>query len=114
MSDKSRAKAEKPALAIEIEHSPKSKLKVVGGGDRDQWNERLSNLVTRALPVDQHNAEAVSHAGSAVAAGTVTTYRLIALVLTKLKPREHPVPKQREYLRSSAMQAQAFAFKCNS
>jgi hypothetical protein len=37
----------------------------------DQWNERLSNLVTRALPVNQQNAEAVSLAGSAVAAGVV-------------------------------------------
>jgi hypothetical protein len=69
--DKSRATTEKPAVAIEVERSPKGKWKVLGGGDRDQWNERLSNLVTRALPIDQHNADAVSHAGSAVAAGTV-------------------------------------------
>jgi hypothetical protein len=37
----------------------------------DQWNERLSDLVTGALPVKQTNAEAVSHAGSAVVAGIV-------------------------------------------
>jgi hypothetical protein len=41
-----------------------------GGGNRDQWNDRLL-FVTRALPVDQYNADAVSRAGSAVAAGTV-------------------------------------------
>ena len=29
------------------------------------------NLVTRALPINQKNAETVSHAGSAVAAGVV-------------------------------------------
>jgi hypothetical protein len=71
MSNKSTATRGKPAVAIQIEHSPKGKWKVVGGGDRDQWNDRLLNLVTRALPVDQYNADAVSHAGSAVAAGTV-------------------------------------------
>jgi hypothetical protein len=70
-SDKLTAMSGKPAVAIEVERSPKSKWKVFGGGDRDQWNDRLLNLVTRALPVDQHNAEAVSRAGSAVAAGTV-------------------------------------------
>ena len=56
---------------IGIEHTPKGEWKALGGGDRDQWNERLSNLVTRALPVNQMNAEAVSQAGSAVAAGVV-------------------------------------------
>jgi hypothetical protein len=71
MRDKPTATGDKPAVAIEVERSPKSKWKVFGGGDRDQWNDRLLNLVTRALPVDQHNADAVSHAGSAVAAGTV-------------------------------------------
>ena len=50
---------------------PQQKWKALGGGDRDPWNEGLSNLVTRALPVNQNNAEAVSHAGSAVAAGIV-------------------------------------------
>jgi hypothetical protein len=71
MSNKLTASRGKPAVAIQIEHSPKGKWKVVGGGDRDQWNDRLLNLVVRALPVDQHNDDAVSHAGSAVAAGTV-------------------------------------------
>ena len=50
---------------------PKCRGKAFGGGDRDQWNERLANLVIRALPVDQSNAEAVSEAGSAAAAGMV-------------------------------------------
>jgi hypothetical protein len=71
ISAKPTATVEKLAVAIEVERSPKSKWKVFGGGDRDQWNDRLLNLVTRALPVDQYNADAVSHAGSAVAAGTV-------------------------------------------
>jgi hypothetical protein len=62
---------EKPTIKIEIEAVPKGEWKSLGGGDRDQWNERLSNLVTRALPVNQKNAEAVSRVGSAVAAGVV-------------------------------------------
>ena len=62
---------EKPTVKIEVEPQLKAELKALGGSDRDQWNERLSNLVIRALPVNQHNSETVSHAGSAVAAGLV-------------------------------------------
>jgi hypothetical protein len=51
---------------IEIDRSPKGRGKAFGGGDRDQWNERLANLFIRALSVDQSNAEVVSEAGSAV------------------------------------------------
>jgi hypothetical protein len=58
-------------VAIGVDRVPKGEWKSLGGGDRVQWNVRLSNLVTRALPVNQRNAEVVSHAGSAVAAGTV-------------------------------------------
>jgi hypothetical protein len=63
--------AGKPAAKIEIHAAPKGKWKALGGSDRDQWNERLSDLVIGALPVKQTNAETVSHAGSAVAAGIV-------------------------------------------
>src|SRR5262249_44160268 len=61
----------KPAIEIAIDPVPKGDFKALGGGDRDQWNERLLDLVTRALPVNQKNIEAVSHAGSAVMAGVV-------------------------------------------
>jgi hypothetical protein len=71
ISAESTETVEKPAVEIKIDRSPKSEWKALGGGDRDQWNERLSNLVIRALPVDQSNAEVVSEAGSAVAAGVV-------------------------------------------
>jgi hypothetical protein len=56
---------------IEIDAVATGKWKILGGASRDQWNERLSTLVTRALPVNQRNAEAVSYAGSAAAAGVV-------------------------------------------
>jgi hypothetical protein len=59
--------AEKPAVKIEIHAAPKGEWKALGGSNRDQWNE--SDLVTGALPVKQTHAEAVSQAGSAVAAG---------------------------------------------
>jgi hypothetical protein len=60
-------------VVIGINAVPKGEWKILGGGDRDEWNKRLSNLVTRALPIDQANAESVSKAGSAVAAGVVDT-----------------------------------------
>ena len=62
---------DKPIVKIEVEPALKAELKAVGGGNLDQWNLRLLNLVIRALPVDQKNAETVSHAGSAVVAGLV-------------------------------------------
>jgi hypothetical protein len=73
MTDKpnERPITEKPAVKIEIHTAPQGKWKALGGSDRDQWNERLSDLVIGALPVNQNNAKAVSHAGSAVAAGIV-------------------------------------------
>ncbi len=63
--------AEKSAVKIEIHAAPKGEWKALGGSDRNQWNERLSDLVIGALPVKHTHAEAVSHAGSAVAAGIV-------------------------------------------
>ena len=73
MSDKPNEQpiTEKPGVRIEIHAAPKGEWKALGGSDRDQWNERLSDLVIGALPVNQNNAKAVSHAGSAVAAGIV-------------------------------------------
>ena len=59
----------KPAVNIAIDPTPKRELKALGGGDRDQWNERLIGLVAKALPVNQENVEAVSDVGSAVMAG---------------------------------------------
>ena len=67
----STARIEELAVKIEIDRKAKGEWKSLGGGDRDQWNERLFNLVTRALPVNQSRAEVVSDAGSAVAAGVV-------------------------------------------
>jgi hypothetical protein len=73
MTDKpnERPIAGEPGVRIEIHAAPKGEWKALGGSDRDQWNERLSDLVIGALPVKQTNAEAVSHAGSAVVAGIV-------------------------------------------
>jgi hypothetical protein len=74
MTDKlnERPIAGEPGVRIEIHAAPKGEWKALGGSDRDQWNERLSDLVIGAVPVNQNNAKAVSHAGSAVAAGIVT------------------------------------------
>ena len=40
----------KPAVMIEIDAAPKGEWKALGGSDRDQWNKRLSNLVTGLSP----------------------------------------------------------------
>src|SRR5262245_11593680 len=58
-------------VKIEIDPAPKGEWKVLGGSNRDQWNERLSNLVIRALPIDQQNTDTVSKAGSAAISGVV-------------------------------------------
>src|SRR5262245_2457274 len=63
--------SEKPAVKIQVHAAPKGQWKALGGSDRDQWNERLSDLVIGAVPVNQANAEVVSQAGSGVVAGIV-------------------------------------------
>jgi hypothetical protein len=63
--------SKKPVVNIIVDAVPRGKLKDLGGGDHDQWNDRISKLVVNALPVDLKNAEAVSDAGTAVAAGMV-------------------------------------------
>ena len=62
---------EKPTVKIEIDAVSKGEWKALGGGNRDQWNERLSISWHGALPINQKNTEAVSRAGSAAAAGVV-------------------------------------------
>jgi hypothetical protein len=62
---------EKTSINIGIDPTPKGEWKVLGSGDRDQWNERLLSLTVRALPVNLKNVKAVSDAGSAVMAGVV-------------------------------------------
>lgn len=47
---------EKPVVTISIDAVPKGELKDLGGGNRDQWNDRISRLVLKALPVDLKNA----------------------------------------------------------
>ena len=56
-----------------VRQGKKTDWKAVGGGDRDQWNERLLGQVARALPFKPENTEAISRAGSAVMAGVVDT-----------------------------------------
>ena len=56
-----------------IRQGKKTDWKAVGGGDRDQWNERLLGQVARTLPFKPENTEAISRAGSAVMAGVVDT-----------------------------------------
>jgi hypothetical protein len=63
--------SKKPVVNIIVDAVPRGKLKDLGGGDHDQWNDRISKLVVNALPVDLKNAEAVSDAGTAAAAGMV-------------------------------------------
>jgi glycine/D-amino acid oxidase-like deaminating enzyme len=63
--------SKKPVVDIGIDAVPKGEWKILGGGDRDQWNKRISRLIVNALPVDRKNAEATSDAGSAVVAGVV-------------------------------------------
>src|SRR5262249_38542906 len=45
--------------------------KALGGSDHDKWNNRLSQLVLSALPINLSNEKIVSDVGSAVQSGTV-------------------------------------------
>jgi hypothetical protein len=50
-----------PVVEIKIDRVPKTDWKEVGGGDRDKRNQRLLELVPRALPINPKNAEADRH-----------------------------------------------------
>ena len=50
-----------PVIEIRIDRVPKTDWKEVGGGDRDKWNQRLLELVPRALPINPENTEANRH-----------------------------------------------------
>ena len=50
-----------PVVEIKIDRVPKTDWKEVGGGDRDKRNQRLLELVPRALPINPENTEAKRH-----------------------------------------------------
>jgi hypothetical protein len=50
-----------PVVEIKIDRVPKTDRKEVGGGDRDKRNQRLLELVPRALPINPENTEANRH-----------------------------------------------------
>ena len=50
-----------PVVEIKIDRVPKTDWKEVGGGDRDKRNQRLLELVPRALPINPENTEADRH-----------------------------------------------------
>jgi hypothetical protein len=50
-----------PSLKLGLIVSNKADWKEVGGGDRDKWNQRLLELIPRALPINPENTEADRH-----------------------------------------------------
>jgi hypothetical protein len=66
------AKTDKPHVnEIALDPKPKGERKALGGGLRDQWNDRLTHLVITALPINQQNTEAVSEVGTGAVSGMV-------------------------------------------
>jgi hypothetical protein len=63
------AKAKRELRYIEISSTPKGAKKVLGGADRDEWNDRLSDLVACALPVNQTDVGASNLATAGAFAG---------------------------------------------
>jgi hypothetical protein len=44
-------------------------LKSLGGSERDEWNERLSNLLAQSIPAKRDNVDAYEEAAAAVLSG---------------------------------------------
>ena len=44
-------------------------MKSLGGSERDEWNERLSNLLAQSIPVKRDNVDAYEKAAAAVFSG---------------------------------------------
>jgi hypothetical protein len=58
-------------LKIEIDPNPKGKHKRLGGSEYDDWNNRHSNLVASALPVNQNDMKANGEATTAIFSGMI-------------------------------------------
>jgi hypothetical protein len=43
-------KTDQPPTEIALDPVPKGERKAIGGGVRDQWNDRITTLVVTALP----------------------------------------------------------------
>ena len=63
--------ARKTAVTVKLDHDrPEGKLRSIGGGRDDEWNIRLANLTTNAMPIAQSkNKETITAAGQAVVYG---------------------------------------------
>src|SRR3954466_9889696 len=58
-------------VKITIEANPKGERKHLGGSQYDAWNDRLSNLVASAVPVNLKNLEEVQASSVAIFSGMI-------------------------------------------
>src|SRR2546421_4340759 len=56
---------------VAIESNPKGQRKHLGGSQYDAWNDRLSNLVASAVPVNLKNLEEVQASSVAIFSGMI-------------------------------------------
>jgi hypothetical protein len=56
-------------IEIGLNPNPKGNRKPIGGAAHDEWNDRLTTLVTAALPINRENVEQCSEAATAVFSG---------------------------------------------
>jgi hypothetical protein len=56
---------------ITLDPDPKATMKTLAGADHDEWNFRLANLISHALPVSQDNKVASDQAAVAALSGMV-------------------------------------------
>jgi hypothetical protein len=69
---KSKNDPEAIKLRLLNPHDPKGELKLLGGSQMDEWNNRLNNLVVSALPIAASNdKEQITHAATAASYGTM-------------------------------------------
>src|SRR5262249_52906410 len=61
--------SEAKMIKVDLDSKPKGRLKSLGGSERDEWNERLSNLLAQSIPVRRDNVDAYEEAAAAVFSG---------------------------------------------
>jgi hypothetical protein len=64
-----RSQGAEKVMHVDLDPTPKGRLKALGGSDRDEWNGRLSNLIAQAMPVSRDNIEARREAATAALSG---------------------------------------------
>ena len=66
-----KAKPKKKSVKVALDPNPKGKHRRLGGSHYDEWNNRLSDLIASAVPVDLNDSQQVQASSVAIFSGMI-------------------------------------------